>query len=97
MVRKLIIAFAASAATTIAFVPTGASADWWGYGHRDIRADRFDIRRDRADLRHDWRDLGRDIRYGTRADIARDLADIRHDWWDLRHDRRDLYWDRRGY
>jgi hypothetical protein len=94
MVRKLIIALAASAATATAFIPTVASADWWGGG---IRHDRYDIHRDRADLRRDWRDLSRDVWYGSRRDIAHDLADVRRDQRDLRHDRYDLYWDRRGY
>jgi len=96
MLRKLIIALAASAATAAAFIPTGASADWWGYGHRDMWRDRYDIRRDRADLHRDWRDLRHDLWFGSRRDVARNLADIRQDQRDFRRDY-DLYWDRHGF
>jgi hypothetical protein len=67
MMRKVTIAFVATAVIAGAGVaPTVASAG--GYGNRvdiradrqDLRADRQDIRRDRADLRQDFRDLGRD-------------------------------------
>src|SRR6266853_2000670 len=100
MVRKFIIAIAATAALGAALSPTGALAARWGGGHGggfatphfsqgwgrgDIRADRRDLRADRFDIRRD------------RRDIFRDRADIRADQFDIRRYRRDLFRDSRGY
>jgi hypothetical protein len=109
MVRKFIIAIAATAALGAALSPTGALAARWGGGHwggfsgphfsqgwgrGDIRADRRDLRADRFDIRRDRRDLARD-----RQDVRRDLrfgtsADIARDRADIRRDRADIRADR---
>ncbi len=94
MVRKFIIAIAATAALGAALSPTGALAARWGGGHGggfatphfsqgwgrgDIRADRRDLRADRFDIRRDRRDLFRDWR-----DVRGDRFELRRDEADLR-------------
>src|SRR3981189_2954236 len=98
MVRKFIIAIAATAALGAALSPTGALAARWGGGHGggfatprfsqgwgrgDIRADRRDLRADRFDVRPDRRDLFR-----ARRDGRGDRFDLRRDEADLRRDLR---------
>jgi hypothetical protein len=58
MFRMSVLALAATAALgTAALTPTGASADWHGWRHRDAIEDRFERRdriEDRLERRRDW-------------------------------------------
>jgi hypothetical protein len=75
--RTSVLALAATAMfTSIALMPTVASAGWWDRYH-----DRRDIRRDYADIRHD-------LRTGHFREALHDLRDLRRDRWDLFWDRR---------